>query len=215
MNFPHLSIEIDEIKYGTNHIVLKNSQLSIQQFGIFGVFGKNGQGKSTFLKTLAGLKTYKGKITLNNTKLEPHQIAYIGTEPNVYEYLTAKEFYTFYQKVSGRKSTNQTNKIFDIDEDVILKSMSTGTLKKAYINAILQFSDYDIYIFDEPFNGLDIESNYVLIEKLKELSQSKIVFISSHILEVIQPFLDGIFFVNDKLIKEIKINELIKNLQNK
>ena len=215
MNPASLDISINQIKYGINNIILKDISLHINKAGIYGVFGKNGQGKSTFLKTIAGLKTFDGQLNFNQQKLESHQIAYIGTEPIVYEYLTAKEFYKFYQKVSGRSTTNTTHKLFDIDENIILKSMSTGTLKKAYINAILQFTDYDIYIFDEPFNGLDIESNYILIEKLKELAKTKIVFISSHILEIIQPFLEDVLYVNEQSIQYVNTNELIKNLQNK
>ena len=144
MKQPQLNIDINIVEYGKSNIILKDISFRIENNGIYGVFGKNGQGKSTFLKTIAGLKTYKGEINFNHKKLEPHQIAYIGTEPNVYEYLTAREFYKFYEKVSGRKIINQDHKIFDIDENTILKSMSTGNLKKAYINAILQFSDYDI-----------------------------------------------------------------------
>lgn len=208
-----LDISINDVNYGNNKCILKAITIEINQPGIYGIFGKNGQGKSTFLKTLAGIKTFNGTINYNNKKLLAQQIAYIGTEPNVYEYLTAKEFYTFYQKVSGKKVESDTKRLFDIDENIILKSMSTGTLKKAYINTILQFTTYDIYIFDEPFNGLDIESNYILIEKLKELAKTKIVFVSSHILEVIQPFLNEVFYVNKQTINKIEANQLLKNLQ--
>lgn len=213
MNPIDLNIEIEEISYNSKNIILKNISINISQFGIYGVFGKNGQGKSTFLKSLAGIKSFIGEINLNNSKLTSDRIAYIGTEPIVYEYLTAKEFYEFYQKVSGKLIKGKSEDLFDIDNNIILKSMSTGTLKKAYINTILQFDDYDIYIFDEPFNGLDIESNYVLIEKLKQLAKYNIVFVSSHILEVIQPFLDKIFFVNDNKVTEIDSSQLYYNLR--
>ncbi|WP_313581982.1 ATP-binding cassette domain-containing protein [Chishuiella sp.] len=215
MNPIDLNIEIKEINYGSKKVVLENISININQFGIYGVFGKNGQGKSTFLKSLAGIKSFIGEINLNNSKLTSDLVAYIDTEPIVYEYLTAKEFYKFYQKVSGKKTNINPDNLFDIDDNIILKSMSTGTLKKAYINTILQFDDYNIYIFDEPFNGLDIESNYILIEKLKQLAKCNIVFVSSHILEVIQPFLDNIFFVNDKKIIEIDSSQLYYNLQKK
>ncbi|WP_313581550.1 hypothetical protein [Chishuiella sp.] len=91
--------------------------------------------------------------------------------------------------------------------------MSTGTLKKAYINCILQFDDYKIYIFDEPFNGLDIESNYILLNLIKKLAEKNIVFVSSHIIEIISPYLTKTFFVNEKKVVEIE-NDNIVNLFN-
>ena len=209
-----LEIIIDEIKYGTDKVILKNIKLDINQNGLYGFFGKNGQGKSTFLKALCGLKSFEGKINLNQNILKPSEIAFIATEPNLYEYLTAEEFYTFYQKVSGREDSQTNVKLFDINEKILLKAMSTGTLKKAYINTILQFNDYKLYIFDEPFNGLDIESNYILIQKIKKLAENNIVLISSHIIEIIAPFLMKTFYVNNQSIIEIEnqnLNELFMN----
>ena len=69
MNPIDLNIEIKEINYGSKKVVLENISININQFGIYGVFGKNGQGKSTFLKSLAGIKSFIGEINLNNSKL--------------------------------------------------------------------------------------------------------------------------------------------------
>ncbi len=73
--------------------------------------------------------------------------------------------------------------------------------KKAYLNAILQ-KEYSIYIFDEPFNGLDLESNYILMNYIKEISKTSIVFISSHILEILFKNCDSIFLINNQNIEE-------------
>lgn len=210
MTQPTLKITIEEINYGSSKTILKSIDLKINSVGLYGIFGRNGQGKSTFLKTLCGLKSYKGSIHFNNQILQPSDVAFLATEPMIYEYLTADEFYKFYQKVSGRKNSNST-RIFDIDERILLKTMSTGTLKKAYVNTILQFDDYKIYIFDEPFNGLDIESNYVLLHKIRELAKENIVFVSSHIIEIVSPYLTKTFYVNEQKITEVE-NENIMNL---
>ncbi|WP_291118142.1 ATP-binding cassette domain-containing protein [Empedobacter sp. UBA7248] len=207
---PILEINLEKISYDLDKVILKAIDLKIDSNGLYGVFGRNGQGKSTFLKTLCGLKSYEGTIRLNNEILQPSDVAFLATEPMIYEYLTADEFYKFYQKVSGRKNSSST-RIFDINEKVLLKTMSTGTLKKAYVNTILQFDDYKIYIFDEPFNGLDIESNYVLLHKIRELAKENIVFVSSHIIEIVSPYLTKTFYVNEQQITEVE-NENIMNL---
>ncbi len=207
---PILEINLEKISYDLDKVILKAIDLKIDSNGLYGVFGRNGQGKSTFLKTLCGLKSYEGTIRLNNEILQPSDVAFLATEPMIYEYLTAEEFYKFYQKVSGRKNSSST-RIFDINEKVLLKTMSTGTLKKAYVNTILQFDDYKIYIFDEPFNGLDIESNYVLLHKIRELAKENIVFVSSHIIEIVSPYLTKTFYVNEQQITEVE-NENIMDL---
>ncbi|WP_291059483.1 MULTISPECIES: ATP-binding cassette domain-containing protein [unclassified Empedobacter] len=207
---PILEINLKKISYDLDKVILKAIDLKIDSNGLYGVFGRNGQGKSTFLKTLCGLKSYEGTIRLNNEILQPSDVAFLATEPMIYEYLTAEEFYKFYQKVSGRKNSSST-RIFDINEKVLLKTMSTGTLKKAYVNTILQFDDYKIYIFDEPFNGLDIESNYVLLHKIRELAKENIVFVSSHIIEIVSPYLTKTFYVNEQQITEVE-NENIMDL---
>ena len=162
------------------------------------------------MRALCGLKSYKGKVEFNNKNLSSSDVAFLATEPTIYEYLTAEEFYKFYQKVSGRQNP-QSQRLFDINEKIMLKTMSTGTLKKAYVNTILQFDDYKIYIFDEPFNGLDIESNYILLTKIRELAKNNIVFVSSHIVEIVLPYLTKTFFVNNQQIVEVE-NENIMNL---
>lgn len=213
MNQPNFKLKIKSIKY-YEKTILDDIDITINSVGLYGLFGRNGQGKSTLLKAIAGLKTYDGEISYDNETLETNDIAFLATEPNVYEYLTAKEFYDFYQKVSGREKLNKTpNTIFDIDENIQLIAMSTGTLKKAYINCILQFDDYKIYIFDEPFNGLDIESNYILLNLIKKLAEKNIVFVSSHIIEIISPYLTTTFFVNEKKVIEVE-NDNIVNLFN-
>lgn len=73
--------------------------------------------------------------------------------------------------------------------------------KKTYLNAIFQ-NEHQIYILDEPFNGLDLESNYVLMNFLKQKSKNSIVLISSHILEVLYANCLSIFVVKDKNIEK-------------
>lgn len=194
-----MDIKINKSQY-QNKTILENISLKIDNKGLFGFFGKNGAGKTTFLKCIAGLKSFEGEIKLNDHKLESKDIAWIPSEPNFYEYLTGEEFYNFYNKISNRHSYDESKYLFEIDNKKIIKENSTGNKKKVYINAILQFNDYKVYIFDEPFNGLDLESNYILLEKIKDLAKQHIVLISSHIIEIIEPYLNSSFIVKNNTI---------------
>ncbi|RMZ57929.1 ATP-binding cassette domain-containing protein [Chryseobacterium nematophagum] len=204
-----LDLNIETISY-RKKMILQDIRISIVQFGLYGFFGKNGVGKTTFLKSCCDLVSYKGKISLSNRILDPSMVAWIPTEVEVYDYLTINEFHEFY-KLSSRNSIKSNKNIFGLEKNKLLKECSTGTKKKAYINAVLQFSDYKLYIFDEPFNGLDIESNYILLDQIIRLSKNNIVFISSHIIELIEPYLDKKYIVKNQTIKEVEKHQELKS----
>lgn len=203
-----LEINIENIGYA-NKSILSDVNLLINKPGLYGFFGKNGAGKTTLFKAICGILPFKGTVSYNKKKISSPNIALVPTEPFVYEYLTIKEFYTFYQHTIGRKAIE--HKVFDIEENKILKECSTGMRKKAYINTILQYNDYQLYIFDEPFNGLDIESNYIILNKILEISKHSIVFISSHIIEVIEQYLDEIFLISEGKIINFDRKESVKS----
>ncbi len=176
-----LIINIEEKQYNSK-IVLKNIAISVNEAGIYGIVGKNGSGKTTFFKCLNHLISFKGSIFYQEKQLLPQQVAFLPTEPFLYEHLTVKEFYTFYRRLT--QIPKEREQMFAVDESLLIKELSTGTRKKAYFNAVFQ-KDYDLYIFDEPFNGLDVESVYEVKKIINQLAKKHIVFVSSHILETL------------------------------
>jgi ABC-2 type transport system ATP-binding protein len=189
-------IKINSKKYG-HKVILEDVNLTILNNGIYGVVGKNGEGKTTFFKCLKSLTDFEGSILMNKAKLAQNEIAWSPTEPIIYDELTAKEFSKFYSELL-KIPFNETC-LFDVPQDKLIRDFSTGMKKKANLNAILQ-KTYTIYIFDEPFNGLDLESNYQLMRYIKDISKNSIVFISSHILEILYKECDMIFMVKNKRI---------------
>jgi ABC-2 type transport system ATP-binding protein len=196
-----LDISITKKNFGSKTI-LENLALSIKDNGIYGFVGKNGQGKTTFFKCILSLTPFEGEITFNNNPLQLKEIAWCPTEPALYEELTANEFYGFYQELTNSKNKN-SDLLFDVPGQQLLKDFSTGMKKKTYLNAVFQ-NDYPIYILDEPFNGLDVESNYMLMQFLKEKSKNSIILISSHILEILYANCKSIFVINNKGIEHFK-----------
>jgi ABC-2 type transport system ATP-binding protein len=193
-----LDIKITNKSFGQK-IILENINVQILENGIYGIVGKNGQGKTTFFNCILELTNYEGKIEFNKQKLVLNQIAWCPTDPDLYNELTANEFYDFYRELTNCKKI-ESNFLFEVPENHLLKSFSTGMKKKTYLNAIFQ-KDYQIYILDEPFNGLDLESNYVLMNFLREKSKTAIVLISSHILEILYANCKSIFVIKDNQIE--------------
>ena len=200
-----LTIDIKE-KYYSSKIVLQNLKIQINNNGLYGVIGKNGSGKTTFFNCINHLTDFEGKITFQGGKLLPQQVAFLPTEPFLYEHLTVQEFYTFFRKLINVKKIHPP--VFEIDTSFLIKELSTGMRKKVYFNALLQ-KNYDIYIFDEPFNGLDIESVYQVKKLLVKLAENHIVFVSSHVLETLENC-NRIFFLQNHSFKEFFTNEMEK-----
>ena len=199
-----IDIKISEKKFGEKTI-LENIDITIHENGIYGFVGKNGQGKTTLFNCILGLTDFTGSILSDNEKIILNQVAWCATEPDLYDELIPREFYEFYCELTNiKKSTNAF--LFEVAENQLIKSFSTGMKKKTYLNAIFQ-KEHHIYILDEPFDGLDLESNYQLINFLKEKSKTAIVLISSHILEVLYTNCKSIFVVTNKNIEQIHKSE--------
>lgn len=197
-------LQIKIKSFGSNKI-LENIDLSISKNGIYGIVGKNGQCKTTFFRCLNSLTDFDGSVVYNGENVVLNQIAWCPTEPTIYDELTANEFYKFYSELLKIENT-KSEMLFDVPNDNLIKEFSTGMKKKAYLNAVLQ-KKHQIYIFDEPFNGLDIESNYLLMKYIVGLSKNSIVFISSHILETLYKYCDLIFVLKNTAITSYNKNE--------
>lgn len=199
-----LNIKINN-KFYKDNLILEKIDLSIPKNGVYGVIGKNGEGKTTFFRCLLGLTRFDGKILFNENQPIFCDIAWCPTEPTLYNELTAEEFSKFYAELL-KIDYNKNKELFEIPKDRLIKEFSTGMKKKAYLNAVLQ-KRYSIYIFDEPFNGLDLESNYLLMKYIKIIAKESIVFISSHILEILYKDCDAIFLVKNKKIINFENNQ--------
>lgn len=192
-----LDISISKKEFDSK-VIFENTIITIQENGIYGIVGKNGEGKTTLFKCMLSLTPFEGKISFKSEVLKTQKIAWCPTEPSLYEELTAAEFYDFYRELTSSTSNN-SKMLFDVTENQLIKNFSTGMKKKTYLNAVFQ-NEYPIYTLDEPFNGLDLESNYILVQYLKEKSKSSIILISSHILEILYTNCESIFVIKDKNI---------------
>ena len=202
-----LDISISKKEFGSK-VIFENTTITIQENGIYGIVGKNGEGKTTLFKCMLSLTPFEGKISFKSEVLKSQKIAWCPTEPALYEELTAAEFYDFYRELTSSTSNN-SKMLFDVTENQLIKNFSTGMKKKTYLNAVFQ-NEYPIYILDEPFNGLDLESNYILVKYLKEKSKSSIILISSHILEILYANCESIFVIKDKNIVNFQKDDFQK-----
>ena len=188
--------------------VLDNINLTFYEGAVYGIVGENGAGKTTLFKCIAGLEDYEGEISSGLKPLKNH-LGLLLTEPFMFSKITGKEYIRLLCNARKIKPDHiDAKNIFDLPLNQYASTYSTGMKKKLAITAILlQVNKY--FILDEPFNGVDIQSNIILTEIIHRLRElNKIVFISSHIFSTLSETCDEIHLLkNGVFIKTVKKEE--------
>ena len=157
--------------------------LSFEKGKTYGIVGSNGVGKTTLFRCIAGLYPLNnGQILIDQKPIHPSNVSFLPTEPFFYPYMKGIEYLKI---IHDNKETLQD--CYDLAErlnlplDNLVDSYSTGMKKKlAFIARYTQ--DKAVSIYDEPFNGVDLESNEILLKLLQSHKAEIVTLISSHIL---------------------------------
>jgi ABC-2 type transport system ATP-binding protein len=195
-----LKLDNLSVAYSDNQ-VLENLSLILESGKIHGLIGLNGSGKTTLLNCLYGFVKYqKGTITFNKKPLERKDVAFLETNNFFYANLTGREFLSIFPNPNDRFDLEIWKNLFDLPIDEMVEGYSTGMKKKLALLAVLKL-DRPIIVLDEPFNGLDLESNY-LVEKIILMlrEKGKTILITSHILGILHQICDEIHWLNHKKI---------------
>ena len=179
-------------------MVLDIPQKTFASAEVHGIVGLNGAGKTTFFNILSTfLKADSGKILFKETEISRKDIAYLETVNFFFSNITGKEYLDIFPMTNKNFNLKNFNELLKLPLDEITETYSTGMKKKLALLAIIK-QDKPVYIFDEPFNGLDLETNKALEIIIKILkSKGKMVFISSHILSPLITVCDEIHLLQD------------------
>jgi len=186
--------------------VLDNLSFIVAEGEIVKISGNNGSGKSTLLKIIARIYSQdSGLIRIQDEKissssLSKSKISYASSDFIYYKDLTVKKNLLFFLSLIGEDNNiYENNKTFlDIDkfENLYPDILSNGQKKKMNLFRCL-IPKYEIYLLDEPENGLDDKSKKDLDNKLIELSKNSTIIYTSHNI--------GLLSIYDKTSKEIKL----------
>lgn len=192
-----LKLEQVSKSYGKK-LVLHSVNASFEDGRVHGIIGLNGAGKTTLFNCICGLLDYDGVITHTAVaKLKDH-IGYLPTEPYFFPRIKGSEYLAFIQHAKNVKGINdELVQYFDLPLNEYIDGYSTGMKRKlAFIGAMI--GDADIYILDEPFNGVDIKSNLLLKQHILKLKEhGKTVLLSSHITSSLTELCDEVHLLKD------------------
>ncbi|MBQ6222528.1 MAG: ABC transporter ATP-binding protein [Solobacterium sp.] len=227
-----LKIEHLTKTYGEKKAV-DDLSLQIHPGEIFGFIGHNGAGKSTTLKSVAGILQFDaGTITICGKDIvkEPvvckKELAYIPDNPDLYEFMSGIKYLNFVADIFGIPAGERQEKIrlyadrLELTNDLAqpISAYSHGMKQKlAVISAWIHSPK--LIVMDEPFVGLDPKASYMLKEMMREhCEQGGAIFFSTHVLEVAEKLCDKVAIIKQgKLVKvgtmeEVKGDESLEEV---
>ena len=160
------ALETKHLNIGYDYPILKNINLKFEFGQKYLIYGKNGVGKSTFLKTILGLIPSLG----GNIKMAPYNnILYYAQEEKIPNITAVEYVREFYPKMEDTEIRTLLAK-YAVTGDLTIKPMtqlSGGEVTKVRF-ALLSLTSSNLLILDEPTNHLDRsakESLFKAIEK--------------------------------------------------
>jgi len=218
-------IELNELKFGykKNKFVIDNINLSIEKGYIHGLLGKNGTGKTTLLKLIAGLLFPDGgKVEVMGFEPKKRQVGFLSNlfflpeEFNNYKMTIASYASThscFYPKFSQQDFVSYLEDFEITDLKHKMEALSYGTKKKVFI-AFGLATHTDLIIMDEPTNGLDIPSKAQFRKIiLRAMSEDTTIIISTHQVRDLHNLIDSIIILDEgKILLNASNQEITSKL---
>ena len=197
--------------------------LHVKKGAIYGFIGRNGAGKTTFLKMIGGLAAPTfGEIELfgyrgQELKYVRSRIGCLIEEPGLYGNMTARENLRIKCKLFGIDDTHYIDKLLQVvglsDTDKKrVKNFSLGMKQRLGI-ALALTGEPDLLILDEPINGLDPQGIAEIRDTLLRLNEEQqiTILISSHILEELEKLATHYGIIHHgTLLQELTKEELLQ-----
>lgn len=184
-------------------LAIDDLSLEIEKGKVVGLLGPNGSGKSTLLKLIVGLlKKDAGKILIDGKSpgIETKSmISYLPDSYYLYEKLTVRETIDMYGDFYKDFDKKQSDKLLDylsIPRDKMTKDLSKGLRERLLISLNLS-RDADIFIMDEPVDGVDPVAKQAVIDMIIEkMAKDKTFIITTHQIGDLENLFEDIVFLD-------------------
>ncbi|WP_314293388.1 metal ABC transporter ATP-binding protein [Fusobacterium periodonticum] len=205
------------VAYGEN-IALEDFNLNIEVGSLMALVGPNGAGKSTLIKTiLKFLKQITGTIKINAKTLAyvPQRNSVDWDFPTTLFDVVEMGCYGrvgFFKRVSKEEKQKVLKAIEQVGmldfKDRQISELSGGQQQRAFIaRALVQ--EADIYLMDEPFQGVDSTTEKSIVEILKKLkSEGKTIIVVHHDLQTVPTYFESVTLINKTVIASGKVSEV-------
>ena len=176
LNLKGISVEKNDV------CILEDINLEIKQGDFLNIYGSNGAGKTTLLKLLSGLtEPTAGEIKFNNDDFMD-KVFILGHKNGIKLNLTVLENLQFISNDQDIKKIKSVIEKYELTSkmNTLAKYLSHGQQKRvALMKAMI--NDYDIWLLDEPYSGLDQAGEEILDKILvNHIKNSGAVVITNH-----------------------------------
>jgi ABC-2 type transport system ATP-binding protein len=220
---PAVHLEDVRFSYGS-HAVLHGISFSLPQGEIVGLLGRNGAGKSTTLKIIAGLQPAgHGTVLVTGLPLPERtidvkqRIGYVPESGALFETLTGQELLELCGRLHDVPEDALQTRIramletFQLSDDrhSRLDTYSKGMRQKVLIAASL-LHDPELILLDEPLTGLDVHAAILVKDVIAALAQQgKTILYSSHVLDVVEKICDRVLIIHEgRLVANGSVGDL-------
>ena len=214
-----IAIKDVTFSYDGTRDVLQHVSMSFGSTGMYAIVGESGSGKSTVVNLLLGAyHPQQGSILVGNKPLETlnreayySRISVVSYNTYIFNETIRQNFMLAKAAVTDEEIYNALKKVnlydFIIENGGLDKIITedaaniSGGQKQRLALAINLVANKDIYIFDEATSNIDIESEAIIMNNIKELSKEKSVIVISHRLANVIAA-DTIYYIEDGEVKE-------------
>jgi ABC-2 type transport system ATP-binding protein len=201
--------------------------VKVPEGSFFGFLGPNGAGKTTTIKMLMGLaQPDSGTIEILGMPMPEQSLEIrkvIGLVPDdslLFDYLTGAEYLDFIARLYGlsreqsRERGRELLELFELQERprMLVGEYSKGMRKRLAMAAALIHKPR-LFLMDEPFEGVDAVGARLMKDiLLEQVKQGATVFLTSHVLEVVERLCDQIAIISrGKVIAQGTVEDLRHN----
>ena len=214
-----LGLENVTFSYDGKRDVLKNVNMVFPEKGMTAIVGESGCGKSTVVNLLVGARRpASGAVTAGGENIESFSresyyahIASVSYNTYIFNDTVRANFELAKKEVSDGEIWAALEKVNLADfirengglDKVVAEDANnvSGGQKQRLALAVNLVADKDVYVFDEATSNIDIESEAVIMENVREMSREKSVIVISHRLANVVPA-DNIYYMEDGEVKE-------------
>lgn len=210
------------VKKYMSKTAVDNVDFEIESGKIYALLGPNGSGKTTIMKMIAGLvKPTKGIITYKGLPIgteSKSKVAYMSTEPFFYSYMTVadvgKYYDDFFEDFDMSRFKDLINRM-DMSMKDKSKTLSSGLAAKLKIAATLS-RKAELYMLDEPLNGIDLIARDKIITTIIEVSrEDTTILISSHLVDELEKIIDHAIFIKNGKVELVGEAEKLRESRGK
>lgn len=225
-----MELELHQLTKNFGHFTAVNHMNLTMSNGVYGLLGVNGAGKTTLMRMLCTLlRPTSGSISCDGKdifKMDGEYrrlLGYLPQDFGFYPEFTVQDYLLYIASIKGIRPAAAHKKVRELLPQVGLakasnkkmKKLSGGMKRRAGI-AQAMLNNPKILILDEPTAGLDPNERIRFRNLISELSEDRLVLLSTHIVSDIEYIANQIWLMKDgTLIRKGTAREVIASMPEK